>query len=396
MEPKDEYNFIYQEKPSWKKNKKRLWIIGITIALIILILVIVIPVSMINNQKQSNKSPTINDTTPTANNNNNNNRMKNNNNNNTNKNNNNNNTNNNSPNNSNNHTNVPIHKSVTIESDDVIKEAAYYSSFKNGDGIENGYPVSRYANLTRIQTKFESELNKKDRIFVIGDIHGCVKELNDLINKIQFNPSKDQLILAGDMMSKGPDSNEVITRARELGAWCVRGNHDDKVIRFKNFESQEGINAMSDPKEIMPEGEVPDPLKFKNHHAALSRTISKENFEYLQECPSILRLPSLNNAVVVHVQQEPINVMTMRHIDEDGRPTDKKKIGEPWVNSWNQVQKQSNNPMTVYYGHDASLGLNLKEYSFGVDSGCVYGRKLSALEIRTKEITQVPCATYTT
>ncbi|CAO3611412.1 unnamed protein product [Cunninghamella echinulata] len=401
MERKEDFYVIQEEKPSWKNNKKIKWIAGITIGFIMLILVIVVPISVFRQQDQSKNNAKAVDIKPNNNNNNNNPATTTNNNHHKQQNNANHHPTNNNPNNS---TTTTIKQTVQESNKTITKSDSYYSSFKNDEGIENGFIVSKYANLTRIQTKSEEELANKKRIFVVGDVHGCVDELNKLITEINYNPSTDQLVLAGDMLSKGPDSNGVLTRARELGAWCVRGNHDDKVVRFKNFEKKEGLSAMSEPKDIMPEGDVPDPLKFKNAHAKLSRTISDENFEYLSNCPSILRIPSLDNSVVVHggldptikdiVQQQPVNVMTMRHIDDNGDPTEEKKIGQPWADIWNEAQKKSETPMTVYYGHDAHLGLNIKQYSFGLDSGCVYGRKLSTIEMRTKKVYQVPCAEH--
>ncbi|SAM05757.1 hypothetical protein [Absidia glauca] len=278
-----------------------------------------------------------------------------------------------------------------------------YAAYRNGDGIVNGYAVSNYANLTRIQTINGDALQNKQRIFVIGDIHGCLDEFNQLVDHIQYNPASDLLILAGDMVAKGPSSSGVLRRARELHALCVRGNHDDKAVRFKTFERTNGPAVMNEPTEVMPEGNVPDPLKYKNKHLAVSRQLSDEDYEYLTSCPSILELPSLNNSVVVHggldptvtdlSQQQPLNVMTMRDID-DGHPTDKKNIGSPWTDAWNQVQEHASSPVTVYYGHDASRGVVLKPFSFGMDSGCVYGRSLSAIEMKSKQIFSVPCKQY--
>ncbi|KAI8340779.1 Metallo-dependent phosphatase-like protein [Chlamydoabsidia padenii] len=267
----------------------------------------------------------------------------------------------------------------------------------------NGYAVSNYANLTRIQTIEGDALVNKQRIFVFGDIHGCLDEFNKLVDQIQFNPSSDLIILAGDMIAKGPASSGVIRRAKELKALCVRGNHDDKAVRFKTYEKSHGSSGMDQPNEIMPEGNVPDPLKYKNAHLALSRDLSDDDYDYLVSCPAILHLPSLNNSVVVHggldptvtdlAQQQPLNVMTMRDIDE-GHPTDKKKVGSPWADIWNQAQEHSNSPVNVYYGHDASRGLVIKPFTYGLDTGCVYGRNLTTIEMKSKQTFSVPCKQY--
>jgi predicted phosphodiesterase len=125
--------------------------------------------------------------------------------------------------------------------------------------------------MTAIITKNDTALQQKERFFVIGDVHGCVNELNALVTKLNYDPTKDQLILAGDLTAKGPDSGGVIRRAKELGAFCVRGNHDDKIVRLKTYELQNGQRAMAPPSATMPEGGVPDPLKYKNYHVPIAQ-----------------------------------------------------------------------------------------------------------------------------
>jgi hypothetical protein len=130
--------------------------------------------------------------------------------------------------------------------------------------------ISPYANMTPIITNNDTSLQQKERFFVIGDVHGCVDEFNSLITKLNYNSTTDQIILAGDLTSKGPDSVGVIRRAKEIGALCVRGNHDDEIIRFKTFENQKGQNTMLPLSATMPEGNVPDPLKFKDPQTAVA------------------------------------------------------------------------------------------------------------------------------
>lgn len=133
---------------------------------------------------------------------------------------------------------------------------------------EYAHDVSPYANLTRVNVYTPAD---DARVFVMGDVHGCLDEMNDLLNLIQFNQTKDVLILTGDLIFRGPDSIGVIRRAKELNALCVRGNHDDKVVRLKGYENKFGSEAMSPKDEIMPEGNVGDPLKFGNKHVVIAR-----------------------------------------------------------------------------------------------------------------------------
>ncbi|KAG1379503.1 hypothetical protein G6F61_004884 [Rhizopus arrhizus] len=266
------------------------------------------------------------------------------------------------------------------------------------------YPLSPYTHLTQIVTHNDTALQQKERIFVTGDLHGCLDEFNALLEAVRYDPKRDQMILAGDMTSKGPDSLGVIQRAKELGLLCVRGNHDDKLIRFKTFEMVNGRDKMQPEDETMPEGDVPDPLKFKNYHEPLALNMTQDQYDYLVSCPVILHIPFLNNTIVVHggldpnilalKDQVPYLVMNMRDIDEHQEPTPKSGKGTQWGIEWNSNQKSlSSDNTVVYYGHDAGRGLNLQQYTFGLDTGCVYGRQLTTMDILTHEITQINCTT---
>lgn len=133
------------------------------------------------------------------------------------------------------------------------------------------HDVSPYANLIRLKTYTPASDNR--RIFVMGDIHGCLQEMNQLLEKIEFEPKYDVLVLTGDLVFRGKESVGVIQRARELQALCVRGNHDDKVVRLRTYEKEHGADAMTPPEKVLPEGNVGDPLKFKNKHVPLARYV---------------------------------------------------------------------------------------------------------------------------
>src|SRR3989338_9477260 len=64
--------------------------------------------------------------------------------------------------------------------------------------------------------------------YAIGDIQGCYKTLRCLLKSCDFNPKKDKLWLAGDLVNRGPQSLEVLHFVKNLGdrATCVLGNHE--------------------------------------------------------------------------------------------------------------------------------------------------------------------------
>lgn len=75
------------------------------------------------------------------------------------------------------------------------------------------------------------------RLILVGDVHGALDELKALLQKVDYDQSNgaDHLVLTGDMVAKGPKSGDVLDLMRELSeagvASCVRGNHDDRVVR---------------------------------------------------------------------------------------------------------------------------------------------------------------------
>ncbi|KAI9478306.1 MAG: Metallo-dependent phosphatase-like protein [Benjaminiella poitrasii] len=275
------------------------------------------------------------------------------------------------------------------------------------------HAVSPYSKLTYLALYNPSPSDS--RLFVMGDVHGCLQEMNDLLTQVRFQPAHDVLILAGDMVFRGEDSIGVIRRARELGALCVRGNHDDKVIRLKSYEYEHGAAAMMPEDNIMPEGNVGDPLKFGNKHAPIARNLSRADYDYLVSCPLMLEIPSLN-VVVVHggvdpavenlTDNDPWSVMNMRDMNKDNEPTKEKLVskdvtesvddGQHWTTVYEKQAgvKEKNNSKsttTVVYGHDASRGLVFGNNTIGMDSGCVYGRKLSIYDIKSKQLNQLDC-----
>ena len=75
-------------------------------------------------------------------------------------------------------------------------------------------------------------VKENKRIIIFGDIHGCIDELNESLDSLKFDPSKDRLIFTGDLVDRGPDSGAVVRFVRLGGYECVCGNHDDKHIRY--------------------------------------------------------------------------------------------------------------------------------------------------------------------
>jgi hypothetical protein len=240
----------------------------------------------------------------------------------------------------------------------------------------------------------------------------------ELMRKVSFNKKHDHLILAGDIVFKGPDSGSVIDYVRSLDASCVRGNHDDRTLLayasmhahpIQLSASQGAVKDNSNEEEIV---NVEDPYAHGDiKHRQLARQLTKEQIHWLQKCPVVLNIGNIDKKdyVVVHAglapgirleKQDPFNVMNMRTIDLDTRIPSELRDFEPWDKVWNHFQSHLQSGIqrkTVIYGHDSHRGLNLNSYSKGIDSGCVSGGKLTALIINEKgkeQTVSVKCRNY--
>lgn len=185
------------------------------------------------------------------------------------------------------------------------------------------------------------------RLVVVGDVHGMLHELVDLLDKVHFEKDTDHLILAGDLISKGPDSAGVVDLAMSLGATAVRGNHEDRIIKASAAMAREkALVEFSDPSGEMQNDDdqlVEESSSHKNKKdRALAKLLGKKRMQWLEQCPIILRvgkLGSMGEVVVVHAglapavkleRQDPYMAMNMRTISEDGVPS-AEHLGVGWI-----------------------------------------------------------------
>lgn len=132
----------------------------------------------------------------------------------------------------------------------------------------------------------------------------------------------------------------------------------------------------------------------------------------MQELPYTIHIPAWNS-LIVHAglvpgvpleHQKPVDMVTIRNIAKNGggeiEGTSRIDIGEPWTSVWDgdgqAVLSNFPQPLHIVYGHDARRGLQQLPFTTGLDSGCAYGRHLSALILPEQQVVQVPArAVYT-
>lgn len=226
---------------------------------------------------------------------------------------------------------------------------------------------------------------KYERFIVVGDVHGCLEELDELLLKVEFRAGdKDCLVFAGDLVDRGPDPVGCVRRARELGAGCVMGNHEEKHIRWRNWETK------------LAKGEAKkNPMRrFDEARMIEHNNLNEDDMNYLRAMPKTIGLGHQPWLVVhagfecngvPHTEQSRDSVCRVRNVGPDGRMASNHKDplvdvpgSVPWATRWQ-------GPENVIYGHavhsrtEPRVDAHSGYACYGIDTGCVFGGRLTAL-----------------
>ena len=207
------------------------------------------------------------------------------------------------------------------------------------------------------------------RTIIVGDIHGCIREFEDILIA-SGHCTNSRLILVGDLINKGPESFQVLKLAKEIKAEVVLGNHEAGFLKYCRLRN--GIDEQHPVYE------------------ALISEMGEDYEDYLAWIESWPAYIEDKEFIVVHgglVPGKKLNEMSTKSLTTirtwDGKGKDLKAKSNP---AWFDFYKDSK---LVVFGHWASKGLIERENVIGLDSGCVYGRKLSAVILPERKIVQV-------
>jgi len=206
----------------------------------------------------------------------------------------------------------------------------------------------------------------KKRTIIIGDVHGCLDELNMLIDQINYNQSQDELFFTGDIINRGPDSKSVWLRVKELGGQSVLGNHE-------YFLKQ---NILAGNSEYLNQFE----LEFDYIYS-----------EFFQDVLSWPLMIETDQFILVHAGIQPGHPISSQHphVLTTIRTFNKEtlEINQPDDPPWFEAYHDSK---LLVFGHWAQLEGVTRTNVIGLDTGCVYGKKLSALVLPERQIVSVP------
>lgn len=268
-----------------------------------------------------------------------------------------------------------------------------------------------------------TQTSYKDRHILIGDIHGQRKELKALLRKLNYNKKRDHLLVLGDFISKGRDSLGVVDELMEAGAKCIMGNHEYYVLQYyakyhgldePEFVSDQEKKKKKKKHSVFAAGLEDDP-EFR-----LARKLQPNQVEYINNCPVMYNIGKVpvhskkttgsyktGTGVAVHAglrwdltddlnDQNPLECLQMRsyigpfYNETTDDPSDDNAIS--WSKIWNMKHKDNEvkDKFVVYYGHDARRGVKLKQWSKGLDNGCVKGDHLAAMVIWKEKTAKGP------
>ena len=255
-------------------------------------------------------------------------------------------------------------------------------------------------------------------IFAVGDIQGCYDDLRRLLDRLAFNPAEDQLWLTGDLVNRGPKSLETLRFVKGLGerAVSVLGNHDLHLLavarghaRLRPNDTLDAVLAAQDRDDLL-HWLLQRPLL--HHDAALGYTLVHAGLppdwtlETAQACAheleSVLRGPDLDAFLAQMYGDQPdrwspglagmdrlrfiVNSFTrLRFVGPEHR-IDLRHKGAPGSQPpgfvpWFDVPERASAGLHILFGHWSTLGEVSGHTVYALDSGCVWGGRLSALRL---------------
>jgi bis(5'-nucleosyl)-tetraphosphatase (symmetrical) len=251
----------------------------------------------------------------------------------------------------------------------------------------------------------------------IGDIQGCLQELQQLTKEIRFKPDRDRLWLVGDLVNRGPDSLGVLRWIKSLGdsAQVVLGNHDLHLLavafsrgrRLRKGDTLEAILEAPDRDDLL-EWLLGRPLAVAEGsrdimvHAGVPPQWTREDIlQHAAETHSALQRDPAHFFEVMYGNEPDIwsdsltvadrwrftiNALTrMRYCEPEGRLrfSDKGPPGSqtPGLVPWFDLSNRRSRSARIIFGHWSALGLIQRDNLLGLDTGCIWGGALTAVDL---------------
>jgi len=233
--------------------------------------------------------------------------------------------------------------------------------------------------------------------YVIGDVHGHYNTLLALVDKL---PKDIRLIFVGDLIDRGPKSMEVVKFVREGGHLCVRGNHEELMVKdstyilnayhknrpldlFGIWMDNGGVQTLVSYGLIQKQGDTYE----KVEHVESTLKKFEDDITWMQSLPLSVELdishPSGNRVVISHAC-----IGSVWHLRDKEESTFREYA------LWNRKTPPEDMPIFNIFGHTpVEFSVEIEDHYVNVDTGCYvneygYG-ELSAYCVETGEVVKV-------
>jgi serine/threonine protein phosphatase 1 len=215
------------------------------------------------------------------------------------------------------------------------------------------------------------------RFFIVGDIHACPQELERLLSSLALQP-EDHVVFLGDYVDRGPDARAVVELLLGMQADAVcrltflKGNHEDMFLDFLGYEGRYGeAFLVNGGNATVKSYGLPQTLRGKEAAALLPPA----HLEFYRA----LKTVHLNGGTLcVHAGLNPLRSLEKQNEEE-----------LLWIRQ-EFIFHPHDFPFTVVFGHTPHREVLFDlPYKIGIDTGLVYGGKLSCLEVTERKLFQV-------
>jgi len=262
--------------------------------------------------------------------------------------------------------------------------------------------------------------------YAIGDVQGCLDALRRLLERCAFDPAADTLWFVGDLVNRGTQSAETLRFIRSLGdrAVVTLGNHDlhllvvaaghsrphrgDTIDDILDAPDREELLAWLRQRKLMhyehgvamlhagllPQWTIPQALalareaetalRAPDHDTFLAALYGNQPARWSDDLTGHDRLRVIVNALTRLRVCTPDGTMEFSH---KGAPRDFPAGFTPWFD----IPTRASRGTPIVCGHWSALGLITRPDFYAIDTGCLWGRALTALRIEDRQVFQIPC-----
>lgn len=227
---------------------------------------------------------------------------------------------------------------------------------------------------------------------IISDVHGCRREFNQLLDKLNYDSQKHRVILVGDLIDRGPDPVGLVQQVQRMQLEVSRGNHEDKALNWRKAELRRKLTGEKNT------AKPPSNTKTREEWEAFTN----QDLDWLDNLPYSVHIKE--NWFCIHAGLESCNSFTKQNLEKMIRVRYLNKYGQAvnlkvdksqpadtkfWAEMWEGKE-------SIVFGHfgvkEPTYFKNKNNTCIALDTRCVYGGYLTAYNLERDEFIQIKAA----